>query len=474
MRQLACLLVAALLVGPGLVQAQEPHAPKAGEKKVEHTDAPGKDVHAKEGVVNHDPEGTRPVMEVWAETAIWTIVIFVGLFFILQRTAWPQILEGMKKRESSIESAIEEAKLLRADNAKSQADLQKKLDEAYAEIPRLMDQARKDAESLREKMRSEAATEVQQDRTRLLREIDTAKDQALQEIWSQAAQLATLISTKVIGRSLTVEDHRRLVDEATADLREKTAKTASSGRAEPVGVGLTSHATTCFASDETSSLAACAARPCTNTEFPVTSDQQSAEFHGDVSAQRVAKTYAEALFAAAEKAGTVEQVRDEFLTLLEAFNLRPEFEHVLGGAAFGRDVRADILEKLFKDKASQTFYAFLQVLNGHERLELIRPVARALRDLADEKAKRVRVWVTSAAPLGEDQLANIRTVLEEKMALNPVMMPSVDPSLLGGMKVRVGDFQYDGSVKTRIDNLRNQILEKSSHEIQSGRDRFSS
>jgi F-type H+-transporting ATPase subunit b len=199
------LLVVALFVGPTLVRAEEKHSELA-----------------KEGVVDRDPAGPRSVLEIMPETAIWTVVIFVGLFFILQRTAWPQILEGMKKREGAIEAAIEEAKLLRADNARSQADLQKKLDEAYSEIPRLMEQARKDADALKDKIRSEAAAEVQQDRTRLLREIETAKDQALQQIWSQAAQLATLISTKVVGRSLSLEDHRRLVDEATADLREKT------------------------------------------------------------------------------------------------------------------------------------------------------------------------------------------------------------------------------------------------------------
>jgi F-type H+-transporting ATPase subunit b len=215
MRQLACLLVAAALLGQGGFVSAEDHPPAAkGEVK--------EGEHAK---VDHDPQGPRPVMEVWAETAIWTVVIFVGLFFILQRTAWPPILEGMQKREKSIESAIDEAKNLRIENAKGLAELQKKLDSAYAEIPKLMEQARKDADALKEKIRTEAAAEVQADRTRLLREVDTAKDQALHAIWSQAAQLATLISTKVIGRSLSVEDHRRLVDEATADLKEKAKAT---------------------------------------------------------------------------------------------------------------------------------------------------------------------------------------------------------------------------------------------------------
>jgi F-type H+-transporting ATPase subunit b len=58
------------------------------------------------------------------------------------------------------------------------------------------------------------------ERERLRRDISTARDQALQEIWNQTAQLATLISAKAIRRELTDEDHRRLVDEALAELRQ--------------------------------------------------------------------------------------------------------------------------------------------------------------------------------------------------------------------------------------------------------------
>ena len=147
---------------------------------------------------------------------------------------------------------------------------------------------------------------------------------------------------------------------------------------------------------------------------------------------------------------------------------------LFSSAAIGRYARADALAKTFKDRANPTLYAFLQVLNSHERLELLRPIARALRGLYEERARRVRVFVTSAASLSDEEVKKIAEVVKHAMKVEPIMVPSVDPSLLGGVKIRVGDKQYDASVRTRIENLKNQILASSSHEIQSRRDRFCS
>ncbi len=166
--------------------------------------------------------GAKPVgiMDFFADTAIWTVVVFLGLFFILRKAAWGPILEGLHKREEAIHHAVAEAKELRAENARAQAFLKGELDKAHAEIPAMMEEARKDAAALKEEMRSEANAEIQKERARLMRELDTAKDQALQEIWTSAANLATLISTKAVGRALSVDDHRRLVDEALAEVQQ--------------------------------------------------------------------------------------------------------------------------------------------------------------------------------------------------------------------------------------------------------------
>jgi F-type H+-transporting ATPase subunit b len=162
--------------------------------------------------------GTPNPMEFRYDTAVWALVVFVLLLVILRKAAWGPILEGLQKREETILSAVEEAKRARAETERVTAEFKLKMDQAYAEIPKIMDEARRDAQALAEEMRAKANQDIQTERARLRREIDIAKDQALQELWSQAAQLATLISAKAIGRSLNDDDHRRLIDEALAEM----------------------------------------------------------------------------------------------------------------------------------------------------------------------------------------------------------------------------------------------------------------
>jgi F-type H+-transporting ATPase subunit b len=158
------------------------------------------------------------IVDISWDLGLWTIVVFVLLYLILKKAAWGPILEGLQTREESIRRAVEEAKHARAETERVTAEFKVKMAEAYAEIPKLMDQARKDAQRLVEEMRAKAQADIQAERQRLRREIEVALEQALQQIYTQAAQLATLISAKAIQKSLSEEDHRRLVDQAMQEL----------------------------------------------------------------------------------------------------------------------------------------------------------------------------------------------------------------------------------------------------------------
>jgi F-type H+-transporting ATPase subunit delta len=199
------------------------------------------------------------------------------------------------------------------------------------------------------------------------------------------------------------------------------------------------------------------------------------EQFADVSTQRLAKVYAQALLDAAEHAGQVDAVLEEIDSLIDdVFRGDPRLETLFSSAVMGRKAREEALNKAFADKASPTFVNFLLVLNHQERLELIRPIRKALHDLYDERARRLHVFIWSAIPLEEHFQQEITTTVRERFKLEPILKLHVDETLLGGLKIRIGDRQYDATIKTRLDNLRNQLITSSSHEIQTERDRFSS
>jgi len=195
----------------------------------------------------------------------------------------------------------------------------------------------------------------------------------------------------------------------------------------------------------------------------------------DVGARRISRVYAESLLNAAQKNGQEQAILEEFRSLLDdVLTPNPQFEMVLSGAAVGRTAREKLIQQVFENRASPLFYNFLRVLNDHERLDLLRAIALSVRELHDERERRVRVQVATAVPLGDAQRTRLHAEIQDTLHLQPVFDEKVDPDLLGGMRVRVGDWQFDASVVTELENLRKEILARGAHEIQTRRDRFSS
>jgi F-type H+-transporting ATPase subunit b len=160
------------------------------------------------------------VFEGWIDLGIWTIVVFLGLLFVLKKYAWKPMLEGLEKREQDIRAAVEESKKAREEAHALQQQLETERVKGAEQVAKMLDDARKAADELVLKMKAEASAAIQTDRERLLREVSTARDQALKEMWDQAGQLATLVAGKAIRRQLTIEDQRRLVDEALNEMKQ--------------------------------------------------------------------------------------------------------------------------------------------------------------------------------------------------------------------------------------------------------------
>ena len=100
-------------------------------------------------------------------------------------------------------------------------------------------------------------------------------------------------------------------------------------------------------------------------------------------------------------------------------------------------------------------------------------MTRQARATLDRRQNRKPVTVRSAVPLDEGQQAALRDRLASMIHATPVITLEVDPSLIGGLVVQVGDDVYDASVRTRLERLRGRLIERKTHEIQSRRDHFS-
>ena len=107
---------------------------------------------------------------------------------------------------------------------------------------------------------------------------------------------------------------------------------------------------------------------------------------------------------------------------------------------------------------------------GDKVVQVSLPSCRVSR----EGVGKQRVQIKSAQPLSDSARDRIRQRLAASLPFDPILETQVDPSLIGGIVIRVADTVYDSSLATRVEQLRERIQQRSLHEIQSGRDRFSS
>lgn len=168
--------------------------------------------------LEHIPTVTQMASLRW-DLGLWTIVVFGLLLVILNKTAWPAMLNGLKKREQNIADAISAAENAKNESERIQKELAAEMSKANDNIRAMMDEARRDATSAKEDMLSAAKKEIGTERDRMRREIETARDQALLDLWNQSTQMAAMLSSKAIKREIRPEDHKKLFDETLQEMK---------------------------------------------------------------------------------------------------------------------------------------------------------------------------------------------------------------------------------------------------------------
>ena len=146
--------------------------------------------------------------------AIWVLVIFVVLVFVLYKTAWKNVLAGLNAREQRIRGDIAAAEQARVKAEQSLKDYQAQLAVAQDQVRGMIAQASADAEKIAANIRLQAQADAAAERQRATAEIDQAKRDAIRQVYEQTAEISTSIASKIIRRNLNPQDQQDLVNQA--------------------------------------------------------------------------------------------------------------------------------------------------------------------------------------------------------------------------------------------------------------------
>jgi F-type H+-transporting ATPase subunit b len=153
----------------------------------------------------------------------WEIITFLILLFLLYRYAYPPIRDQIRRRQSEIELAIDEAQKTRSEARELLAEYRRQIEEARGEARQILDEARKQGEAARERAKREAREEGDRLIQRAREEIERERDAALRQVRGEVADMVILTTERVIGHELDRDDHDQLISEALDSLETEVA-----------------------------------------------------------------------------------------------------------------------------------------------------------------------------------------------------------------------------------------------------------
>jgi F-type H+-transporting ATPase subunit delta len=167
--------------------------------------------------------------------------------------------------------------------------------------------------------------------------------------------------------------------------------------------------------------------------------------------------YASTLLDLAWERNEADVVLQDLAAIGQLVEQNPTFRAFLRDPAIRVQERAGLIQKLFGSSASPLVRNFLKVLTKRGALRYLRPIASAYATMLDRRRGRIEVDVTVPQKLGDAELNSVRTQLSAALKKDALVRQFVDESLIGGMVLRVEDQLIDGSVRTQLQTIREQM-----------------
>jgi F-type H+-transporting ATPase subunit delta len=171
----------------------------------------------------------------------------------------------------------------------------------------------------------------------------------------------------------------------------------------------------------------------------------------------VARRYAQAFYAQAETTNQVAAADADVELVRATLAGSQDLRRVLESPIVSRDKKRAILNALFSGKVSKLMDNFLALLVDKERERDLAAIAEAYQEMRDAQQNVVVAQVRAAKPLSDSEQAGLKGALASQAGGSVRLETHVDPDLIGGMIVRLGDTVYDGSVRHQLQTLRERF-----------------
>ena len=338
---------------------------------------------------------------------IWTIVCFLITFYVLKKFAFGRIQHTIDERRKRIREALDEADRARTEAQKLVEEHRATMAQARGQAEEILAEARKVAESQRRRLRDELEEDRQRRLEETSRQIEAETARALQAIRSEVADLTVIATQKVTGKVLDAADHKRLIDEAIGEL-----------------------------------------------------DFSALPGEPELGMAVVARTYARALFEAAQNEGRIEPVRDELATFVQAVDEVPELRALIRNPELDPPTKAAALDAVLEG-ADELVRNFVRVVAEKGRAAQLDEILREYEALVAAEEHILNVELTTAYELSDDDAVAIVQQIEKASGRRVEAARTVDPDLIGGLVLKAGSLEVDSSVRGRLERLRRDLAHAS-------------
>lgn len=172
----------------------------------------------------------------------------------------------------------------------------------------------------------------------------------------------------------------------------------------------------------------------------------------------VGRVYAEALLELAREQGKVDELAQEAQQLLPVIAEGGELNRLLTNPAIGDVERAKIVERVFRGKVSDLLYKLMQVMSDKGRLGSLSQVAAGYLLAVSDDRGHIDVEAYIASELDSNAAKKVADQIGQALGKTVTLTQKVDPSLIGGLKIKVGDQLIDASVASQLRNMKNKMI----------------